>query len=78
MKGSLLHYIDYCKTRFGRRQLKRWLMAPLMDTNKINQRLDMIEDMLDNQAETDDLRGSLGKMQDLEKLLAKIFTYSVR
>ena len=53
-------------------------MAPLMDTNKINQRLDMIEDMLDNQAETDDLRAKLGKMQDLEKLLAKIFTYSVR
>jgi DNA mismatch repair protein MSH6 len=29
--GSLYNYIDHCVTPFGKRQLKRWLLAPLLD-----------------------------------------------
>ena len=78
VKGSLLNYVDYCKTQFGKRQLKRWIMAPLLDVNKIEARLDAIEDLLAHQHETDELRAKLGKLPDLEKLLAKIFTYSIK
>ena len=78
VKGSLLNYIDYCKTQFGKRQLKRWLMAPLLDVDKIESRLDAIDDLLANQHETDELRAKLSKLPDLEKLLAKIFTYSIK
>ena len=34
-EGSLLHFIDHCKTAFGRRQLKRWLVSPLQNIEKI-------------------------------------------
>jgi DNA mismatch repair protein MSH6 len=77
VKGTLLHYVDHCKTQFGKRQLKRWLMAPLMNVDRINARLDAIEDMMTFQHETDVLRARLQKLPDLEKLLAKIFTYSI-
>lgn len=41
-QGSLLEYIDCCQTAFGKRQLKRWLLAPLMNIQKINERQDAI------------------------------------
>ena len=53
-------------------------MAPLLNVDKIEARLDAIEDLLTNQHETDELRAKLGKLPDLEKLLAKIFTYSIK
>ena len=53
-------------------------MAPLLDVDRIEARLDAIEDLLVNQHEADELRAKLGKMPDLEKLLAKIFTYSIK
>lgn len=37
-KGSLLHYIDHCRTPFGKRELKKWLIAPLMDVEEIRAR----------------------------------------
>jgi DNA mismatch repair ATPase MutS len=73
-----LEYIDHCKTPFGKRQLKRWLLSPLLNITEINQRLDAVEDMIQNQHETDVLRARFSKLPDLEKLLAKIFTYSVK
>lgn len=31
VQGSLFGYIDHCKSAFGKRQLKRWLLSPLMN-----------------------------------------------
>jgi len=53
-------------------------MAPLMNIDRINARYDAIEDMIEHQHETDVLRARLAKLPDLEKLLAKIFTYSIK
>ena len=47
-EGSLLHYIDRTLTPFGKRELKRWLCAPLYDIGDINRRLDAVEDLLRN------------------------------
>jgi DNA mismatch repair ATPase MutS len=46
VKGSLFHYIDHTKTQFGRRHLKRWLMSPLLIPEKINARLDAVDDLM--------------------------------
>lgn len=77
-KGSLFEYLDHCKTQFGKRQLKRWCMAPLLSVDKIEDRLNSVTDLMTFQSETDILRARLGKLPDLEKLLAKIFTYSIK
>ena len=41
-------------------------------------RLDAVDDLIKHQSATDILRARLGKLPDLEKLLAKVFTYSVK
>lgn len=78
VKGSLFHYVDLCSSLFGKRQLKRWLLAPLYNQVKINERLDAVEDLMRYQDETCKFRAKLSKLPDLEKLLAKIFTYSIK
>ena len=78
VEGSLFHYVDNCKSAFGKRQLKRWLLSPLMNIQKINDRLDAVEDLIDHQYETDVFRSKIAKLPDLEKLLAKLYTYSVK
>jgi DNA mismatch repair protein MSH6 len=78
VEGSLFHFLDNCRTAFGKRLLKRWLLSPLMNVTKLNQRLDAVEDLISHQFETDVLRTKLSRLPDLEKLLAKLYTYSVK
>ena len=77
-EGSLFAFINHCRTPFGKRQLKRWLMSPLLNPDMINDRLDSVADLISYQFETDKVREPMGKLPDLEKLLAKIFTYSIK
>lgn len=53
-------------------------MAPLTSIDKIEARLDAITDLMTFQSETDSMRARFAKLPDLEKLLAKIFTYSIK
>ena len=53
-------------------------MSPLMDPVDINSRLDSVEDLIKCQYQMEQVRVAMGKLPDLEKLLAKIFTYSVK
>ena len=46
VEGSLLQFVDHTMTPFGKRQLKRWLLSPLMCPDKINDRFDAIEDLM--------------------------------
>jgi len=78
VEGSLLHFVDHCKTPFGKRQIKKWLISPLLNIGKIEQRLDAVEELIRLQYETDQFRSRVGKLPDLERLLAKIYTYSIK
>ncbi len=49
-----------------------------MNIKKINDRLDAVEDLMEHQYETDVFRSKIGKLPDLERLLAKLYTYSVK
>jgi DNA mismatch repair ATPase MutS len=49
-----------------------------MNVNRLNERLDAIEDLIEHQFETDVFRSKIAKLPDLEKLLAKLYTYSVK
>ena len=44
-KDALFSKIDRTRTKFGKRLLRRWIMQPLLDPYRINQRLDAIEDL---------------------------------
>ena len=46
--GSLVEYLNKAISPFGKRLLRNWILNPLCDIKKINERLDIIEDFLNN------------------------------
>lgn len=53
-------------------------MAPLYNKQKIEERLDAVQDLMNHEHTTCRVRSNLKKLPDLEKLLAKLFTYSIK
>ena len=45
-KGSLLWLMDHTKTPFGGRLLRNWVAHPLTNRQRINERLDAVEEMV--------------------------------
>lgn len=71
-KGSLLWVIDKTCTSMGARMLRKWIEEPLMDKDKIIERLDSVEILYKNIVLRDDLKSLLRNVYDLERLSAKI------
>ena len=46
-------------TPFRKRLLKNWILNPLYDIKKINERLDMIEDLINNDKVIQEVRNNL-------------------
>lgn len=77
--NSLLSYLTKNNsTPFGKRLLKRWVVGPLKDSKKINTRLDAVEDFKNNVDVRYELTKALSKFPDLERMISRIYTYSVR
>lgn len=53
-------------------------MAPLMNIHRINDRLDAVEDLMNYNYEMEQVRNRFARLPDIEKLLAKVFTYSIK
>ena len=45
-KGSLLWLMDHTKTPFGGRLLRNWVAHPLTNRQRINERLDAVDEMV--------------------------------
>lgn len=78
VEGSLFEFVNYTKTQFGKRTLRKWLLTPLLCTFKINDRLDAVDDFMKMPLQLDIFREQLNHLPDLEKILAKVFIYSVQ
>jgi len=74
---TLLNVIDRTITAMGGRTLKRWLALPLKDKNRIEERLNIVEQLLQNQEMAYDLSMHLKQVGDLERLVSKIATAKV-
>jgi len=73
-EGSLLAVLDRSVTAMGSRLLAEWLAAPLTDVAAIDGRLDAVEEMVGEPALTADLRQTLRRVYDMERLLARVTT----
>jgi len=69
---SLIWLLDKTKTAMGSRKLKQWLMNPLKNKDKINERYDRIEKINNEFILKDELRNLLYEIYDLERLCGKI------
>ena len=76
--GSLLNYIDKTVTKFGKRQLRKWICAPLMSVGAINERLTAVEDFEFNWETRNLIRDEFRKWPDFERLCGRIYTRSVK
>ena len=69
---SLLDVIDLTVTPMGGRMLRRWMVFPLKDTRKINQRLDVVEYFFKKPDFRDLIDEQLHRMGDLERIVSKV------
>ncbi|MCC5895181.1 MAG: DNA mismatch repair protein MutS [Alkalibacterium sp.] len=71
-KGTLLWLLDETKTAMGGRMLRTWLEKPLIQKNKIEQRLNIVEGLLTHFFERNDLIDVLKNIYDLERLAGRV------
>lgn len=74
LQGSLLGILDKTHTAMGSRKMKQWLKEPLNDVERIQQRLDAVETLADDPIKRNDLRESLKRIYDFERLTGRIAT----
>jgi len=72
LKGSFLDIIDFTVTSMGGRLLRSWLLQPILDCSRINDRLDAVTEILDHTIQRQELREKLKDIFDLERLTGKI------
>lgn len=70
-KGSLLHTIRKTTTKSGARMLAHRLVSPLMSLTKIEQRLNLVQEMHDHNDLREDIVALLGRTSDTMRLLQR-------
>jgi DNA mismatch repair protein MutS len=69
--GSLLHEIDRTITPMGGRLLRAWLLRPLVTLERIQDRLDAVEDFAFRATARTKLRDTYKTIHDVERLVAR-------
>ncbi len=72
IRGSLLGVLDKTHTAMGSRKLKQWIKEPLNDVTAINDRLDAVEALLDQVIIRNNIKESLKRVYDFERLTGRI------
>ena len=69
---TVLKILDQADTVMGSRIINEWLERPLIDIEKINRRLDIVEFFYENPIESQNISNFLDDIYDLERLIGKI------
>jgi DNA mismatch repair protein MutS len=77
-EGSLLRVLDETVTAMGGRLLKQWMNYPLLDIGAIEMRLDAVDELKRRAAVRGEIRSALKEISDIERLIGRIATSSVR
>src|SRR5665811_2572580 len=70
--NSLLKVLDNTVSPMGARLLKRWLLLPLTNINKIEERLDLVESFIKSVDVRNKISQSIKQSGDVERLVSKI------
>ena len=71
---TLIDILDRTQTSMGARLLKRWLVLPLNDLNKIKQRHEITDFIFTNEEYRSFLIRHFSEMGDIERLISKVAT----
>ena len=69
---TLLGVLDNTVSAMGARLLKRWIVLPLKDINKINERLDLVEFLIKDVELRNKITQHIKQAGDIERLVSKI------
>ena len=70
--GTLQWLLDDTKSAMGGRLLRQWIERPLVNQEKIEKRMDIIEILIDNFIERETIKDIINDVYDLEKLAGRI------
>jgi DNA mismatch repair protein MutS len=70
--GSLFHVLDQSVTALGGRRLRWWLSYPLVNSERIRERLAAVSEIKDRHLLRETLRQSMARVYDMERLGARI------
>ncbi len=69
---NLLRAIDHTQTPMGARLLKRWMIFPLYDLDRIHQRLDLVQHFIISTELSRSMEQLIKQVGDMERLISKI------
>ncbi|KAI5803813.1 muts domain V-domain-containing protein [Geopyxis carbonaria] len=70
--GTLFAHLNRCITPFGKRMLRQWVCHPLIDSARINKRLDAIDSINANDEFREIFNQQLSRLPDLERLISRV------
>jgi len=71
-RNTLLSVLDKCSTAMGSRYLKKTILFPLIEKQKLEERYDIIDKLKKSFISSSDLRKLLTEVYDLERLVGRI------
>ncbi|KJJ83201.1 DNA mismatch repair protein MutS [Candidatus Omnitrophus magneticus] len=71
-EGTLLSVLNSTKTPMGKRQLKKWILNPLINKIEIEKRLDAVNFFHDNKTSREKTRELMEKIYDIDRLSNKV------
>src|SRR3712207_9329714 len=73
---ELIETTDRTRTPMGQRALRRWLERPLLEANRINQRLEAVDALAGDYMLREEAREHLGRIPDIERIATRIVRLS--
>ncbi|MBN1859533.1 DNA mismatch repair protein MutS [Candidatus Bipolaricaulota bacterium] len=77
-RGTIFGVLDETCTSMGRRLLRRRLLSPLVDVQRITRRLDAVEMFVNSEIPRQRLRDSMKSIKDLERLTGRLGAHQIR
>jgi DNA mismatch repair protein MutS len=69
---TLIDVMDRTISPMGGRLLKRWLSLPLKDIQSVDERLDVVQHLVENAEVKNEISGLIRQIGDLERLISKV------
>src|SRR5919106_2546468 len=73
---ELIASIDRTRTPMGQRALRRWIERPLLEVDRINQRLEAVDVLVSDYMLREEAREQLGSIPDIERIATRIVRLS--
>ena len=71
-RGTLMAVIDRTGTGMGGRRLREWLLYPLLDVEKIGERLEAVDEFVRNPSVRAGVHSALAEVRDIERLMSRV------